>query len=153
VTFRWPDSDPYHKLTRDHYRVVSLSPIPPDRRFKIVHGVYGWEPTLLDARWRWLNADAAIRTFPRRGIRAVVVKLGLTPAAPLPSNTVTLSIDGAPDQTVEIARGTWRRIEMPLPAHGPVEIEIRSARSFVVLKEGAPRRIAVQLLAVEPIAR
>ena len=29
VTFRWPDSDAYRKLTRNHYRVVSLSPIPP----------------------------------------------------------------------------------------------------------------------------
>jgi hypothetical protein len=153
VTFRWPDSDPYHKLTRDHYRVISLSPIPPDRRFKILRGVYGWEPTLLDARWRWLDADAAIRIFPNREARVAVVKLGLTPSAPILSNTVTLSIGGAPGTTVEIARGIWRRVEIPLPTHGPVEIDIRSARSFVVVKEGIPRRIAVQLLAVERIAR
>ena len=153
VSFRWPDSDPYHKLTRDHYRVVSLSPIPPDRRFESVRGVYGWEPTLLDARWRWLDADAAIRILPRKPIGAVAVKLGLAPSAPLASNAVTLSIDGAPGQTVEIARGTWRRIEMPLTTHRPVEIGIRSARSFAAVKEGNPRRVAVQLLAVEPIAR
>jgi hypothetical protein len=152
VTFRWPDSDPYHKLTRDHYRVVSLSPIPLERRFQSMHGVYGWEPTLLDARWRWLDTDAAVRILPRKAIRAVAVRLGLSPTAPLPANTVTVSIDGAPGQTVEIARGTWRRIELPLSAHGPVEIDIRSARSFVTMKEGAPRRAAVQLLAVERIA-
>ena len=115
VTFRWPDSDPYHKLTRDHYRVISLSPIPLNRRFEIVRGVYGWEPTLLDARWRWLDADAAIRIFPRKKIRAAVVKLGLAPSAPFPANTVTLSVDGFPDQTMEIARGTWRSVELPLP--------------------------------------
>jgi hypothetical protein len=153
VTFRWPDSDPYHKLTRDHYRVVSLSPIPLDRRFKIVRGAYGWEPTLLDARWRWLDADAAIQIFPHRWIRKIVVKLRLDPSAPLPSNTVTLSIDGAPGKTVEIARGTWQSVELPLPTHRMVEIDIRSARSFVTVKEGIRRRIAVQLLAVEPIAR
>ena len=153
VTFRWPDSDPYHKLTRDHYRVISLSPIPLNRRFEIVRGVYGWEPTLLDARWRWLDADAAIRIFPRKKIRAAVVKLGLAPSAPFPANTVTLSIDGVPGQTVEIARGTWRSVELPLPTQRRVEIEIRSARSFVVMKEGKPRRAAVQLLAVDRIAR
>jgi hypothetical protein len=153
VTFRWPDSDPYHKLTRDHYRVVSLSPIPLDRRFKIVRGVYGWEPTLLDARWRWLDADAAISILPNKQVRAAVLKLGLALSAPFPSNVVTLSIGGAPGQTVEIARGTWRKVEIPLPSHGPVEIDIRSARSFVAVKEGIPRRIAVQLLAVEQIAR
>jgi len=153
VTFRWPDSDPYHKLTRDHYRVISLSPVSLDRRFKSVRGVYGWEPTLLDARWRWLDADAAIRIFPRKWVRAAVVKLGLAPSAPLPANTVTLSIDGVPGKTVEIARGTWQRIELPLPAHRMVEIGIRSAHSFVVTKDGAKRRAAVQLLAVERIAR
>jgi len=153
VTFRWPDSDPYHKLTRDHYRVISLSPVPLDRRFKSVRGVYGWEPTLLDARWRWLDADAAIRIFPRKWVRAAVVKLGLDPSAPFPANTVTLSVDGVPNKTVEIARGTWQRIELPLPAHRMVEIGIRSARSFVTSKDGVPRRAAVQLLAVERIAR
>jgi hypothetical protein len=153
VNFRWPDSDPYHKLTRDHYRIVSLSPIPPDRRFESERGVYGWEPTLLDARWRWLDAHAAISIFAKKQVRGAVVKLGLAPSVPFPSNTVTLSIGGAPGQTVEIARGTWRRVEIPLPTHGPVEIDIKSSRSFVAVKEGIPRRVAVQLLAVEPIAR
>jgi hypothetical protein len=153
VTFRWPDSDPYHKLTRDHYRVISLSPVALDHRFKSVRGVYGWEPTLLDARWRWLDADAAIRIFPHKWVRAAVLKLGLDPSAPFPANTVTLSIDGVPSKTVEIARGTWQRVELPLPAHRMVEIGIRSAHSFVTMKDGAPRRDAVQLLAVERIAR
>jgi hypothetical protein len=153
VTFRWPDSDPYHKLTRDHYRVISLSPISLDHRFKSVRGVYGWEPTFLDARWRWLDADAAIRIFPRKWVRAAVVKLGLDRSAPFPANTVTLSIDGGLGKTVEIARGTWQRVELPLPAHRMVEIGIRSAHSFVTMKDGAPRRAAVQLLAVERIAR
>jgi hypothetical protein len=152
VTFRWPESDAYHKLTRDHYRVVSLSPIPLDHRFQSVRGVYAWEPSLLDPRWRWLDADAILRIFPRRTTRAVVVRLGLDLSAPFPSNTVTVSINGDPGKTVEIARGTGQEVELPLPTNRLIEIEIRSARSFV--PEGAPpRRLAVQLLAVERIAR
>jgi hypothetical protein len=156
VTFRWPESDAYHKLTRDHYRVVSLSPIPLDHRFKSVRGIYGWEPSLLDARWRWLTADAAIQIFPRRSYRAVVVKLGLDRSAPLPANTVTVALapgspGGTPSITVEIPRGTQRTVELPLPGPGRYEIDIRSARWFVP-GAGDSRRLAVQLLAVERIA-
>jgi hypothetical protein len=157
VTFRWPESDAYQKLTRDHYRVVSLSPIPLDHRFKSVRGVYTWEPSLLDAQWRWLDADAAVQIFPRQSYRAVVVKLALDPTAPLPSNTVTVSLAGGPGigvpaVTVEILRGTRREVALPLPGPGRFEIDIRSARSFVP-GHGDSRRLAVQLLAVERIAR
>jgi hypothetical protein len=151
VTFRWPESDAYHKLTRDHYRIVSLSPIPLDRRFQSVRGVYGWEPDLLNPRWRWLDADAVLRIFPRRTTRAAVVRLGLDLSAPFPSNTVTVTVNGDPGQTVEIARGMGAAVELPLPTNQPIEIEIRSARSFV--PAGGSRRLAVQLLAVERIAR
>jgi hypothetical protein len=157
VTFRWPESDAYHKLTRDHYRVVSLSPISLDHRFRSLRGIYNWEPSLLDARWRWLNADAAVQIFPRRSYRAVRVDLGLDPSAPLPSNTVTVSLAGAPGTpgravTVEIPRGARRAVELPLPGPGRFEIDIRSARSFIPGPRDS-RRLAVQLLAVERIAR
>lgn len=155
VTFAWPFSDAYPKLTRDHYRVVSLSPIPLDHRFQSVRGLHNWEPSLLDARWRWLDDDAAVRIFPRPACRAVVVRLGLDLSAPIPANTVTLSLNGTPGATVEIARGTVRAVELPLPTGNPgrpVEIAIRSARSFVP-GGGDSRRLAVQLLAVERRAR
>ncbi|HEV8581073.1 MAG TPA: glycosyltransferase family 39 protein [Thermoanaerobaculia bacterium] len=155
VAFRWPKSDAYRRLTRNHYRVVSLSPIPADYRYQIVRGVYGWEPTVRDARWRWLDADAAIRIFPR-GTRALAVTLGLDLSAPLPSNSVAVSVNGAPAATLEIARGSRRRLELPRPAAaGPVDISFRSARSFVPAASGPKadtRRLAVQLLAVERIA-
>jgi hypothetical protein len=156
VTFRWPDSDPYRRLTRNYYRVISLSPIPADRRFQVVRGVHGWEPSLLDARWRWLEPDAAIRLFPRRD-RAVAVTLGLDMAAPVPSNTVDVSVNGTPVATVEVGRGLGgRTIRLPLPQSGPAEIAFRSARSFVPAESGAgrdTRRLAVQLLTVERIVR
>jgi hypothetical protein len=152
VTFRWPNTDAYNKLTRGHYRIVTLSPIPLDHRFQSVRGVYPWEPSLLDARWRWLSDDAALRIFPRKWITAVVVKLGLDLAAPFPSNTVTLSIDGEPARTVEIARGAGAAVELATPSSQPIEIAIRSARSWTPGGAGS-RRLAVQLLAVERIAR
>jgi hypothetical protein len=152
VTFRWPASDAYHKLTRDHYRVVSLSPIPLDHRFQSVRGVYGWEPALLDARWRWLSDDAVLRIFPRKATGAVVLRLALDASAPFPANTVTVSVNGAPGKTVEIARGTGQAVEVPVPTNQPIEIAIRSARAWVP-GGGDPRRLAVQLLAVERIAR
>ncbi len=155
MNFRWPSSDAYRRLTRNHYRVVSLSPVPPNYRFQVVRGVYRWEPTIRDARWRWMDADAAILLFPK-GIRAIAVTLGLDASAPLPSNSVTVSVNGAPAAALEIPRGASRRIELPRLACGPCEIGFRSARSFVpAAAESAPeaRRLAVQLLAVERIAR
>ncbi len=155
VTFRWPYSKAYCRLTRNHYRVVSLSPIPPIWRFQIVRGVHGWEPSILDAKWRWMDADAAIQIFPK-GAPAAAVTLGLDLSAPLASNQVRVSVNGAPAATIEISRGTGRRLELPLPAGGPVEIAFRSARSFVPAEAGAgtdTRRLAIQLLAVERLDR
>jgi len=154
LTFRWPRSDSYRRLTRNHYRVVSLSPIPPGYRFEAVRGVYGWEPNIRDPKWRWLDADAAIRLLPR-GSRAIAVTLGLDLLAPIPSNSVTVSVNGAPAATLEITSGASRRIELPRPAAGGLmEIEFHSARWFVPAANGGKdaRRLAVQLLAVERLA-
>jgi hypothetical protein len=152
VTFRWPNTDAYNKLTRGHYRIVTLSPIPLDHRFHSVRGIYGWEPSLLDARWRWLSDDALLRIFPRKTVHAAVLRLRLDLAAPFPSNTVTVSVNGLPSKTVEIARGTGQGVEVPIPCNRPIEIAVRSARAWVP-GGGDDRRLAVQLLAVERIAR
>lgn len=149
VTFRWPDSDAYRRLTRNHYRVVSLSPIPPGWRFQTVRGIHGWEPSDREAKWRWLDADAALVLFPR-GSRAVAVTLGLDPAATLPSNTVTVSVNGAPAVSLEIPRGGRKTVEVPLPPSQSAEVVFRSAGSFEA-PDG--RRLAVQLLALERIPR
>src|SRR6185295_9207109 len=44
--FAWPESDAYGKLTRNHYRVVSVMIAPPNRRFAPVSGVYAVERTV-----------------------------------------------------------------------------------------------------------
>ncbi|MFL6291160.1 MAG: glycosyltransferase family 39 protein [Thermoanaerobaculia bacterium] len=125
-TFRWPDSKAYHRVTRNHYRVVSLSPVPASRRFQIVRGVSGWGPDgdVRRAMWRWMDADAAIRIFPRRA-RAAFVTLGLERSGPSPV-TVEISVNGAPAARVEIAHGVQRRVEVALPAAKAVEIAFRS---------------------------
>jgi MFS family permease len=152
VLFRWPFSDAYPKLTRNHYRVVSLSPVPRERCFQSVRGVYPWEPNILDARWRWLGPEADLRIFPRKGCRIVRVKLALDPSAPIPSNTVTVSLNGGPGTTVEIPRGGTGMVQIPLPPTRPIDIAVRSARSFDPPGPDS-RRLAVQLLAVERISR
>jgi hypothetical protein len=84
------------------------------------------------------------------------VWLALDPTAPFPANTVTVSVNGGPGKTVEIARGAGQRVEVPVPTNQPVEIAIRSARVWVPgggAGGGDKRRLAVQLLAVERIAR
>lgn len=153
ATFRWPDSDAYHKLTRNHYRVVSLSPLPSECFHHNVRGIYGWEPSLLQAKWRWMDDDAALQIIPR-GARALAVTLRLDPVAPIPDNSVTVSVNGAPAVTVDIPRGETRRIEVPLSGDAPVEIAFKSARSFVPAETGPwtdTRRLAIQLVAVKRI--
>lgn len=156
VTFRWPESAAYERLTRNHYRVVSLAPVPLSQRYQIVRGVYGWEPSLQDARWRWLDADAAIRLFHPGAHPRVALLLALAPASPLPANEVTVTVNGVPARTVRITRGSLQRVELDVPPGRPAVIELRAARSFVPAETGSgpdTRRLALQLLAVERLAR
>jgi hypothetical protein len=148
-TFRWPESDAYGKLTRDLYRVVSLSPIPPGRRYRVERGVFGYEPTAREAAWRWLAPEAAVRLVPA-GARELSLSLAVPTVAPLASNRVTITVAGAPAAEVEIPGGERRTVTVPLPAPmetTEVEVVFRSGASFV--PSGTPRRLAVQLVGLE----
>lgn len=145
-TFRWPESDAYGKLTRDLYRVTSLNPIPPGRRYRVERGVFGYEPTAREAAWRWLAPEAAVRLVPA-GARELTLSLAVPKVAPLPSNRVAISVAGVPAAEVEIPRGERRTVTLPLQATGEVEVVFRSAASFV--PPGTPRRLAVQLVGLE----
>jgi hypothetical protein len=154
-TFRWPESDAYGKLTRDFYRITSLNPIPPGRRYRVQRGVFGYEPTAREAAWRWLAPEAAVRLVPA-GARELTVSLAVPTVAPLASNRVTITIAGAPAAEVEIQRGERRTVTLPLPATmerveraemAEVEVVFRSEDSFV--PSGATRRLAVQLVGLE----
>lgn len=151
-TFRWPESDAYGKLSRAGlYRVTSLSPIPPGRRYRTERGVFGYEPSVREPRWRWLGPDAAVRLYPY-GITRSSLTLALPESAPWPSNRVTVSVGGAPAADVEIPRGGQRRVELPLPSSSEVEVAIQSRDSFVPAETGAgpdTRRLSVQLVGLE----
>jgi len=151
-TFRWPESDAYGKLSRGGlYRVVSLSPIPPGRRYRVERGVYGYEPSAREAQWRWLGPDAAVGVFPAGAPRAALT-LGLPGLAPWPSNRVTVTVGGVPAAELEIPRGGRKTVDLPLPPGNEVEITFRSAASFVPAETGGgpdTRRLAVQLLDLE----
>ncbi|MFY9825979.1 MAG: hypothetical protein WAM82_31705, partial [Thermoanaerobaculia bacterium] len=150
VTFRWPESDAYGKLTRNHYRVVSLSPIPADARYQVVRGVHGYEPSVQAPLWRWLDAEAVLRIFPR-GLRGVAVTLGLPRQAPLESNTVIVSVNGTSIRTVELPRGTESRVELPVAGDRRTEIAFHSSRSFLLGNPGS--HVAVQLRGLQRLPR
>ncbi len=153
TTFLWPPSDTYGKLTRDLYRVTSLSPIPVEQRYEAVRGLHAYEPRPGGAGFRWLAEDAAFRVFPRPPrTRSVAVTLGLPAEVLVAAVSVQLTVAGSPTTTVEVPRGEVRRIVLALPAAEAVEIAVQSAQSFVPVEAGIggdPRRIAVQLHAVE----
>lgn len=150
-TFRWPESDAYGKLSRGLYRVVSLSPIPPELRYRVERGVYGYEPTAREAQWRWLGPDAAVVLFPQ-GAAGAALTLALPEASPWPSNRVTVGVGGVPAADLEIPRGERRSVELPLPAANEVEVSFKSGASFVPadIRAGTDtRRLAVQLVQLE----
>lgn len=151
VTFRWPDSDAYGKLTRNHYRVVSLSPIPPGKRYETLSGISPFEPSFHDPRWRWIGPRAELRLYPQGG-RRVTVLFGLPPQVPWPINTVAVAVDGVPQQEVTVPRAGQAWIDLPLPEAASVILTFTSSASFVPAETGAgpdTRRLAVQILDLE----
>ncbi|MCL4839433.1 MAG: hypothetical protein KJ058_15870, partial [Thermoanaerobaculia bacterium] len=149
--FSWPASDAYGKLTRAHYRTVSLSPVPPERRFFARRGVHPYEPNGPDGWW-WLSDRAAIELAPR-GRGRLRLELRLPPALPFAANRIALALDGAPAGEVEVPRGESRELVLPLPDRRRVELSLAAASGLVPAEAGVNpldrRRVAVQLRALE----
>jgi hypothetical protein len=149
-TFAWPDSDAYGKLTRDHYRVISLDPIDPRERFLPLRGVYATERT--DAlQWRWLQPSATIR-LPRAHGSTLVLTFGLAHDVPYETNDVRVSVNGMAGPSVTVARTAPATLTVALPSVPVVDVTITAARSFApasVLHNQDPRVLAVQLLGAE----
>ena len=151
-TFTWTAHDAYSKLTRNHYRVVSVSPLPPQKRFAIVSGVYAPERLPEGEEWRWLAGRAEIR-LPNREARAVRLRLGLPVLYPYPDNKLTISVDGAPARTLHLQKATSHEIVLPVTRPGAV-VRFEAAREFVPMHLPNtlfrdPRRLAVKLYDVE----
>lgn len=150
--FAWPPSDAFGKLTRGQYRVVSVSPLPPERRFAALHGVHAYEPNGADGWW-WLADECELRLYPA-GRRRARLLLRLPPIVPFAANRLTFSIDGVPAGEVTLSRGERREVELALPPGAvSVELGLRAATGIVPAESGVNprdrRRVAVQLLGLE----
>jgi hypothetical protein len=157
VKFLWPESDPLGKLSRGHFRVVSVSPIPPERWYAPLRGVFAYEPSIRQPLWRWMGPDALIGLWMHRsggnGGEQVALTLGLPSHAPVDSVPVTVAVNDVPAGQIQVPRGGSRTITVPTPAGTDfAEISFRSAVSFVPAETGLGpdlRRLAVQLQKVE----
>ncbi|HYR29644.1 MAG TPA: hypothetical protein VEU30_14335, partial [Thermoanaerobaculia bacterium] len=78
--FEWAKSDAYLKLTRNHYRATSVIPVPPERRFRIVEGVYAPERDQDGREWRWLTTTSVIQV-PDGPARPLALRIGLPQAS------------------------------------------------------------------------
>jgi hypothetical protein len=112
VTFRWPDTDAYRKLTRNHYRAVSILPLPPERRLRVVEGVFPPERSQDGQAWRWLGARAIIE-LPRLGARSVRLHFRTPPEYPYEENHIFVQHDGF-DSLVTIRRNATAQVIVPL---------------------------------------
>ena len=148
TSFRWEPSDAYSKLTRNHYRVASIIPIPPEARYRTIRGIYGPEREPEGLAWRWLAPDAALQ-LPRGGARHVELRVGLPATSPIETNAVAVSVDGVDAGTFHADRGRVAVIELDVPAGAPV-ITLRAEKSFVPAAIAGslnrdPRTLAVKM--------
>ena len=146
ITFRWPDTDAYRKLTRQHYGAVSVIPVPLEQRFRVVEGVYAPERRRDGTSWRWIGARGVIE-LPERGASRVRVVLRTPPRYPLDANRVTVN-----GQTVEIGRDQSVEVLVPYERR----IELVAERTFVPARiPGANNRdertLSVMLTSVEQL--
>jgi hypothetical protein len=147
--FAWPDSDAYGKLTRNHYRVVTVDPITPAERFMPVSGVYALERNVQGDEWRWLAQDAVLR-LPRAHGNAVSLTMQLSHDAPYDSNDMRILVNGAEAAHATVGRNPTA-IDVSLPP-GPCDLRIVARQSFSpanVLHNQDPRTLAVQLIRLQ----
>jgi hypothetical protein len=145
MVFSWPYSDAYARLTRNHYRVVSLAPLEPGRRYREVDGVYPWERVAHRREWRWLEPEATLEIPPGDGPLELELELSADP--PYPRTTVELVAGGVTSE-VSVERGGTATGCIAMPSEGGLLV-VRSRDSFVPAEHGIGRdrrRLAVKLL-------
>lgn len=153
VTFRWPDTDAYRKLTRTHYATVGVTSLPESERFRVVEGVFAPERARDDTSWRWIGARGVIE-LPDVGARAVRLVFRTPRDYPLPENHVTVAA-GPETRRVTVPRNASAEVVMPVRP-GPFRITFVPERVFVpAAVAGARNRdrraLSVMLTAVEQI--
>ena len=148
--FSWPDSDAYGKLTRNHYRVVTVDPLRAPERYLPESGVYALERNEEGEEWRWLSPDSRIRIPPGHGSTAIVA-LKLSHDAPYEHDELRLLVNDREAARVDVTK-TASTVSIPLPPRPGVEVRFIAQKSFspaTVLRNQDPRILAVQLLRLE----
>ena len=144
-TFRWQPSDAYSKLTRNHYRVASIIPVPPERRFRVVRNIHAPEREIDGLEWRWITSPGELQ-LPPAPARDVTLRLGLPERYPFETNEVI--VQGS--HRVTLKRDSSAEITVSVPAGSPV-IRIEAARTFRPIDVPGslsqdPRTLSVKLL-------
>ncbi|MEO8218692.1 MAG: hypothetical protein ABI718_16570 [Acidobacteriota bacterium] len=151
--FHWEWSDAYGKLTRNHYRVVSLIPLPPERRFVPLDGVYPLERSAQGEEWRWLGPRARI-ILPDVDAGLARMRFALSLETPFERNAVTIFVDGQRAARLDVTKVHGGSILLPLPA-GSHLLLLASEKSFVPTENSTVardvRRLAVQLAGIEQL--
>ena len=151
--FRWETPDAYSKLTRDHYGAVSVLPMPTERRFLAVRGI--WPPERKgNESWRWLGPRATI-ALPDLGANVVRLTFAVPEDYPLASNRVNVAVEGGGRAEVDVTRGRPSTIELPLP-RGAARVEITAMQTFVPANVPGRlnrdrRRLSVMLTGLEQV--
>ena len=147
TTFAWPESDAYGKLTRNHYRVVTVDPITPSERFLPLSGVYALERNTQGEEWRWLAQNATMR-LPRVHGASLALTMQLSHDAPYETDDVRVLVNGRDVSRANVGRSA-STIDVPIPANENVELQLIAQQSFSpanVLHNQDPRILAVQLV-------
>jgi hypothetical protein len=153
--FEWPSADAYGKLTRNHYRVVTVVPRASRELFEAVSGVHAEERDESGRSWRWLGPEAVVRLHDL-GLGVARIRLTLDPVSPYRNVRATAEVSDRAMAVGDVAIGAETVLEVPLAGGGPTRVTLRSSRSFVPAEQGLNRdrrRLAVQLVGVEQVGR
>jgi hypothetical protein len=153
VAFRWPDTDAYRKLTRQHYGAVSVISFPATKRIRVLEGVYGPERTREGLVWRWMGPRAVIELAPLGATKARI-SFHATPEYPFAENRIRIRV-GDYETVTTIRRNSNARVIVPLPPGTP-RITFLPEQSFIPAQiPGANnrdmRRLSVMLTRVEQL--
>ena len=153
VTYTWPDTDAYRKLTRQHYGAVSAIVFPPEARYKVIEGISPPERSRDGSAWRWV-AKRGVIELPDLGASSVRLTFHAPGDYPLGENRIRVRVHGREAMTTVQTKGDAQLV-LPIP-RGRVRIEIEPEKSFVPAQlPGAinrdARTLSVMLTGVEQL--